>query len=186
MQSRPYHLHLSWGWFVALGIGLILAGAFAWVETSAVTLVSVFFIGVSLLVGGILHVIHAFMTRSWSSFGFNFLSGLLYAVGGLMIMQEPVAGSVIITAILAAMLVLGGILRISIAARHRHVRGWWPLVIGGAVSVLVGAMLYATLPWSGFWLLGTLIAVELAIQGLAWLQFGLSLRRTGAAIGAPF
>jgi uncharacterized membrane protein HdeD (DUF308 family) len=178
MQTQPYHVGHSWGWFVTLGIALILLGAVAWIETTAVTLVSVVFIGAALLVGGIFQIVHAFATRSWSSFAINLICGVLYAVGGLLIMDEPVTGSVVITAILALTMVLGGILRIVIAAGHKHVKGWWPLVIGGAVSVLVGALLYATLPWSGLWVLGTLISIELAIQGIVWLQFGLSLRRT--------
>ena len=43
--------------------------------------------------------------------------------------------------------------------------------------LVVGVMLYATLPWSGLWVVGTLIAVELIVQGVSWLQFGLALRR---------
>ena len=41
----------------------------------------------------------------------------------------------------------------------------------------VGIALYITLPWSGLWVLGTLIAIELIMHGAAWLEFGLGLRR---------
>jgi len=40
----------------------------------------------------------------------------------------------------------------------------------------VGILVYSTLPWSGLWVLGTLIAVELLIQGAGWLHFGIALR----------
>jgi uncharacterized membrane protein HdeD (DUF308 family) len=42
-------------------------------------------------------------------------------------------------------------------------------------------LLYRSLPWSGLWVLGTLIAVELLVQGGTWLQFGLSLRQMARA-----
>ena len=45
-------------------------------------------------------------------------------------------------------------------------------------SLLVGIMLYMMLPWSGLWVVGTLIAVELIMHGVSWIQFGLSLRKT--------
>ena len=45
------------------------------------------------------------------------------------------------------------------------------------ITFLIAILLYSTLPWSGLWVLGTLIAVELAIQGITWIQFGLMLRR---------
>jgi uncharacterized membrane protein HdeD (DUF308 family) len=52
------------------------------------------------------------------------------------------------------------------------------MLASGVISLLVGLMLYWTLPWSGLWVVGTLIAVELVVHGVSWLQFGLTLRRT--------
>jgi len=167
----------KWGSFVALGVLLILAGALALIDVVAVTLASVIFIGAMLLVGGAFQIVHAFMTKTWGSFALNLLCGVLYLFGGLLSMEEPVEGSVIITALAVAALIAGGVLRVAIALRHRDVRGWWLLLFGGLVSVAVGVLLYRSLPWSGLWVLGTLIAVELLMQGGTWLQFGLSLRR---------
>ncbi len=166
-----------WGWFVALGIVLIALGVIAWFEVVAVTLVSTIFIGAALLVGGIVELVHAFATKDWSHFLLNALIGVLWIVGGGLIMLEPVAGTLVLTIMIAAALVVGGIIRGVIAIQHREMQGWWLLLLGGIVSVVVGVMLYATLPWSGLWVLGTLVAVELVINGVAWLQFGLGLRR---------
>ena len=51
------------------------------------------------------------------------------------------------------------------------------LLLGGLISAIVGIVLYLTLPWSGLWVLGTLIAIELIFHGAAWFEFGLALRR---------
>ena len=171
----------KWGWFAALGVVLILVGALALVDVAAVTLASVIFIGGMLLVGGAFQIVHAFMTKTWGAFALNLLCGVLYVVGGLLIMDEPVEGSIIITTLAVAALIAGGVLRVAIALRHRQVQGWWLLLLGGLVSVVVGVLLYRSLPWSGLWVLGTLIAVELMVQGGTWLQFGLSLRRMARA-----
>ena len=167
----------KWGWFVALGVTLILAGVFALGDVVAFTLISVIFIGAMLLVGGVFQLIHAFMTKGWSDFFLNLLMGVVYVVGGFLIMQEPVQGSVIITLFLLAALLVGGIMRIVVAVRHREMTGWWLLVLSGLISVFLAIVLYMSLPWSGLWVLGTVIAIELLIQGFTWLQFGLSLRK---------
>jgi uncharacterized membrane protein HdeD (DUF308 family) len=176
------HVAAKWGWFVFLGIVLIAAGIFALGDAVAVTLVSVIFIGAMLLVGGVIQIVHAFMTRTWSSFLFQFLGGALYIVGGLLIMDEPEHGSVLITLLLLAALIVGGVLRIVIALRHREIPGWWMLLLGGIVSLVVGVLLFMELPWSGLWVLGTLIAIELIMMGVTWLQFGLTLRHLARAV----
>ncbi len=167
-----------WYWFVLLGILQILLGAFAWFDVVAVTLAGVIFIGVALVVGGVLQVLHAFLDRSWGVFLLHVLSGLLYVVGGFLVMSEPVSGSLVVTICLAAVMVVAGVLRVVMAVRHWHLGGAALLLLGGLVSIGVGIGLYVTLPWSGLWVLGTLIAVELIVHGAAWLEFGLALRRT--------
>jgi len=182
VQGLGYrHITAKWGWFVALGIVLVLVGLFALIDTVAFTIASVIFIGAMMAVGGIFQIVHAFVTKTWGSFFLNLLMGMLYTAGGFLIMDEPAEGSVIITLFLIVAMVMGGAMRIVIGLRHRELQGWWLLVLGGLVSVVVALMLYAMMPWSGLWVLGTLIAVELLFHGFTWIQFGLSLRRHGAA-----
>lgn len=171
------HMTGRWGWFVALGAVLFLLGILALGDVVAVTFVSTIFIGAMLLVGGIFQIIHAFANKSWSAFLLNLLAGVLYVIGGLLIMEEPVKGSLVITLFLLIALVVGGVVRVVIAATHRELAGWWLLLLSGVISVVLGIMLFMTLPWSGFWLLGTLIAIELLVQGVVWIGFGFSLRR---------
>ena len=175
----------KWGWFVALGVVLILAGIFALGDVVVFTLISVIFIGAMMLVSGIFQIVHAFMTKAWSGFALNLAMGLLYVVGGFLIMDEPVQGSVILTFVLLVALLVGGIMRIVVALRHRELTGWWMMVLGGILSVFLAVVLYASLPWSGLWVLGTVIAVELLVQGVTWLRFGFSLRRMAHLTGKP-
>ncbi len=167
----------GWGWFVALGIVMMLLGVFAWFDVIAVTLAGTIFIGAALLVGGVLLVVHAFLDRAWGSFLLHVAAGVLYAIAGLLIMSEPVRGAVIITIVLLIVMVVAGIARIVMAVRHWHMGGAGLLLVGGLISAIVGIVLYLTLPWSGLWVLGTLIAIELIFHGAAWFEFGLALRR---------
>lgn len=171
----------NWIWFVVLGILQILLGVFCWFDVIAATLAGVIFIGAALLVGGVLQIIHAFLDRAWGGFLLHVLSGVLYAIGGLLIMAEPVQGSIVLTIVLAILLIVAGISRIVLSISHWHLGGSGLLLLGGLVSIVVGIVLYVTLPWSGLWVLGTLIAIELIFHGAAWFEFGLSLRRLNPA-----
>jgi uncharacterized membrane protein HdeD (DUF308 family) len=121
----------KWGWFIALGIVMIAAGIFALGDVVAFTLVSAIFIGAMMLVGGVFQIVQAFMTKAWSAFLLNVFVGILYVVGGFLIMQEPVQGSLILTLFLLAAILVGGITRIMIGLRHRELSGWWLMLLGG-------------------------------------------------------
>ncbi len=173
----------NWGWFIALGAVLIILGIIAWLDVAAVTIASTVVIGASLLVGGVFQILQSFMVKEWRGFILGLLAGVLYVIGGLLIIGEPVQGAVVLTLLLAAAVIVGGIVRIFIAFRHREIRAWGFVVLSGIVSVVVGCLLYANLPWSGLWVLGTLIAVELLVQGAGWLYFGIALRFTRSLAG---
>jgi uncharacterized membrane protein HdeD (DUF308 family) len=175
----------KWGWFVALGIAMIALGVAAWLDVVTVTIAGTIFIGASLLVGGVLQIIHAFMTKEWRGFILSLFCGILYLAGGLLIMNEPVQGALFLTLLVMAALIVGGIVRIVLALQHRNITAWGLILLSGIVSIAVGFLLYANLPWSGLWVLGTLIAVELLVQGSSWLYFGIALRFVRNAIARP-
>lgn len=173
---EPRRFAAKWGWFVALGVGMLLAGGFAFVDTILVTILSVIFIGAALLVAGIFQIVHAFANKEWGAFLFALLCGALYVVGGLLIMNEPVNGSLVITIFVMVSLGVSGVLRIVMALRHRDLQGWWLMLLGGLIAIGVAVLLFLSLPWSSLWLLGTLIAVELIFNGVGWIRLGFALR----------
>lgn len=175
-RSSPSSIAGKWGWFVALGVVLIGLGVLTWLDVATVTLASTLVIGALLLVGGVFQILHAFMNPRWRGFVFGLLAGVLYVIGGLLIISEPVQGAILLTILLIAAIIVGGIVRIVLALRHREIRAWGIVLLSGVVSFVVGGLLYANMPWPGLWLLGTLIAIELLIQGAGWLYFGIALR----------
>ncbi len=177
------HIAQRWGWFVGLGVALLTLGIVAFLDTVSVTLVSTIFIGAAMLVGGVALLVHGFAVRGSRHFWLQILGGLAYAVAGTLIMLEPVKGAFLLTVFVVISMVTGGVFRVVIAFGHRDVPGWWGLALGGAVSVLAGVLLISWLPWSSLIVLGTLVAVELMVHGITWLQLGLALRARHVARG---
>ncbi|GBQ28416.1 hypothetical protein AA0472_2697 [Acetobacter estunensis NRIC 0472] len=171
-----------WLLFVLLGLASIALGAVAWIDAISVTLASTVIFGVLFIIAGAFQLVHAFALRDWGSFLFTLLLGVLYIVGGGLLIEEPATGSVVITVFISICLIIGGAIRCVIAFQNRMLPGWWLMLLGGLATLAIGVMLYATLPWSGLWLVGTLIACELIFAGVGWIQFGLALRRGSAII----
>jgi uncharacterized membrane protein HdeD (DUF308 family) len=163
-------------------------GTYGLTEVVGLTIASVLFIGGLLVIGGVIQCIHALRDRGWSGSLLHLLGGALYIIAGALVIRDPISGSFISTFLLAASFVAGGVMRIVIALRHQTVNGWWlvPWLVplGGAVSLLLGLAMLWTWPFPGLLVLGTFVAVELIItveliiNGVALLQFGLALRAT--------
>ena len=105
-------LKRNWGWFLALGVTLIVLGSLALGSTVVVTLLSVTFLGRLLIIGGALQAAHGFMHRAWQGFFVDIAIGLLYIVVGSMFIDNPLATAEALTLMMAVFLILGGALRL--------------------------------------------------------------------------
>ena len=174
-KAAPEDISGRWRWFVALGILLLALGVVAWIDTMALTVASAVVIGVTLVVGGVLQILHALVVGRWRGLALSLCSGILYALGGVLAMSEPPHGAAILTLLLVMTIVTGGLLRVAAILRHQRIQAR-ALLLGSLASIVIGALIYLSLPWPGLWLLGTLIAIELFIQGSGWFYVGLVLR----------
>ena len=116
-------LRKKWGWFVALGIVLIIGGTVALGAAFFMTVFSMFFLGWLMIAGGILEAVHAFGCKQWSGFFIDLLTGLLYVVVGFMCIANPGATAVALTLLIAMFLIFGGIFRVVVALITRHHNG---------------------------------------------------------------
>ena len=75
-------LQKSWGWLLALGLVSIVLGTLGLYMTFALTLASVLFFGVLILVAGVFQLVHAFTCTGWKSVLWHVLIALLYIAAG--------------------------------------------------------------------------------------------------------
>lgn len=167
----------AWGWFVALGVALLVLGVIAFVNLFAATLASVWIIGVLMLIAAAFHIVQAFTIKRWSGFFFWLLSGLLYGAVGALLIYDPVFGAAAITLTLAVALLVAGVFRIAVALRTRPMNGWEWLLAAGIITVLAGMIFLLGWPANTLWLLGIVLAIDLTFHGTSTLAFGLALRR---------
>jgi len=178
--SIPYFRDIEevrkhWGWFLALGILLILLGTAALSSAIWVTVFSVVFWGVLLIGGGIAQSIHAFWARKWSGLFLSLSLGILYIVTGLLFVAKPAASAVSLTLLIGALFVIGGLFRLltSVILRFDH---WGWVFFNGLITLALGLMILSDWPESGLWLIGLFIGVDLILSGWSWVLISLSSR----------
>ena len=169
----------NWGWLLAQGLLLVVLGTVGLGMTIWLTLASVFIFGVFLVIGGGVQIFQTFKCRGWESIMWHGLIAVLYVLAGLSIMTDPLAASTLITLLLAGALVGIGVVRLIIAFQLRGHKNWgWPL-IGGIAAIVLGFMILARWPVSGFWVIGLFVAIEMILSGWSSIFIALAAKELG-------
>jgi uncharacterized membrane protein HdeD (DUF308 family) len=178
-------LHRTWGWLLAVGILSVILGILGLGMTVMLTLVSVLYFGVLMIVMGGVQVVQTFKCAGWKSVVLHALIGLLYVVAGLVIVRRPLLASLTLTWTLAVILVAVGVMRIVLGVQHRGTAGWGWAVFGGAITVLLGLMILAKWPLDALWVIGLFLAIELIVNGWTMVFVALAARAAGRTMPAP-
>ena len=181
------NLRPKWGWFFALGIGLLVLGVVALGLPWVTTLTSVLFYGWLLVFGGVFEIVSAFRTTGWRGILLQLLGGILSVVVGALIVAHPDAGALGLTLVLATLFLVGGLFRTGAAIVLRFPSWGWSAV-SGIVTAFLGVYVWVAWPVSALWVIGTLVAIELLSRGWAWVMFAFAVRhvsKIAQSIGQP-
>lgn len=168
-----------WVWLVGLGGALIVVGLLAIAFPIVATLRTVQVVGILLLCGAGVEVASAIWARRWRGFLLHLLTGLLYLFVGLAIVDRPALGAEGYTLMLAVFFVAGGLVRIFMAVSQRF-HGWPWQLLSGAVTLLLGILIWRQLPVAALWVIGTFVGLDLMFNGWSWVMLGLAVRQLAA------
>ena len=169
-------VHQKWIWLLLLGIAFIVLGVVSFVSAPAATLASVMVLGWIVIIGGIVEGVQSFYVRTWQGVFLHLIGGLLGILIGFLVITHPVAGALAWTLLFAAFFTVFGILRMVGAMLLKFPTWPWAL-LDGIIGALVGFLLWAEWPFSGFWFLGVTLGVFLAMRGWSYVMFALALRK---------
>ena len=183
----PAYVHRHRAWFIGLGVALIGIGIIAAVSSVVTTFASMLFLSGVLLAGGIIRIVSAFSAREWSGSLLLALSGALYIVAGVLTFRHPVTAALALTLLFAALLLGVGLFRAITSIWYRFPNWGW-VAVSGAISFLLGLMLWSAWPASGLWFIGFCIGIDLIVEGAGWIMFSLGAdtavsQRAGPAAG---
>jgi len=166
----PRQGELGRGWFITLGILLVLTGAGALVFPLAMALSVNLLVGIALLVGGVLTLAHAIRAKGWKGRALTALIGLLYLGGGVFFLADPLAGLFTLAIMLGAFFAADGVARLMLAFRLRPEGAWWLFLASGLLSLLIGVMLFFGMATGiSIAFLGILVGVNLIFAGVSYV-----------------
>jgi uncharacterized membrane protein HdeD (DUF308 family) len=175
-------LRAKWGWIVALGIIFMIAGVIALGSVVVATASAVLIVGIMMIMAGVAEIIAAFRVKEWGKAIFLGLVGALYVAAGVIAFESPLLAAAVLTLLLGIALMVGGIVRMFLAWHMREAgKPWGWVVVSGIISLLLGLMIVAQWPYSGLYVLGIFLGVDLIFIGSSWLSIGLALKRRHAS-----
>ena len=185
LGSALEHLKHRWGWCVALGVGLLVAGVIALLSVVAATVVTVWWVGAMMIVAGFIEIAHGFRMKGWGRAVLWTIIGAFYVFGGFFAMLNPIFASAVLTLILGVALIVAGVTRIILgfhlkAGQH----GGW-VVASGVLTALFGLIILLQWPFSSLYVLGIILGVDLIQAGIGWVNLGFFLKRHASRLAAP-
>jgi uncharacterized membrane protein HdeD (DUF308 family) len=171
----PEMIH-NWGWFLAFGIVLLLLGVAAVARSVTSTVASMLFFGWVLVFAAIIQFVDAFMVGRWAGFFLHLLLAILYGVVGVLMLIKPVISAEAATFVMSLFFILGGLYQL-IASVWTHVPGWGWQALDGGVATIMGGLILAQWPFSGLWVIGLFVGIDLILYGWAWIALALDLHK---------
>lgn len=181
----PEWIRDNWVWIAILGAILMAGGVLALLMPISAGIAATLVIGASFLIGGVVQVVHGFRSKGWRGRGWHMFGGLIYMLGGLLLLIQPLAGVVALSLLLIAILLVQGATRIVVAVQMKPARGWGWVVASGALSVLVAIMALVVLPLSSITLLGAFAAVTIGLEGAALVYYAFAARPSSDRTVSP-
>jgi uncharacterized membrane protein HdeD (DUF308 family) len=175
-QPRTKTIQAKWGWFVALGVVLILCGTSAIALPAASTFATSVVLGAALAIAGIVKIIQSLQVRGWSGFLWQEMTGAIELVGGVLIYFNPLKGAFALALLIALVFFVQGLGQLALAFKVRPHPGWGWLLASGLIALSATAALTLKLPYTRFYTPGTIAGIALLVAGCAYLAIGFALR----------
>lgn len=157
-------------WDVILGIVLVLGGLFLLGNAVFATAISVFVIGWTTMLSGVVLLAASFFRIKTGGFWSAVLGGAILAVIGLFILRNPVVGAVALTLGAGVTFFVSGLTRMAWAFGAES--GRLLLILSGLVSLGLGFFVLFNLGAATLTLLGTLLGIQTLLEGLNLMMIG--------------
>jgi uncharacterized membrane protein HdeD (DUF308 family) len=173
-----------WVLFLCEGIALLILGSLAILAPVIASVAATVFFAWILLASGIIGLVATIRARRAPGFWWSLLSALLGIIAGAVLFGWPVQGTLSLTAVLIAFLLVEGALTIMYALEHRSRPSgrWGWMLASGILDVLLGILLLAGLPGTALWALGLLIGINMLFGGWALVFMALHARPPAAGV----
>jgi len=172
LRSSPTSL----GWPIIL----MLIGALALALPVATSFAVARILAWVLVFEGIFQLFYAFKSEGVGRILWKVLVAVLYLVGGLYLLANPLLKVAALSLMLAIFFVVEGIMDLSTYVFSAKTEGSNWLLVHSVVAILLGFMIWRRWPISSLWAVGILAGISIFLSGFTRLMLALAMRRHAA------
>jgi uncharacterized membrane protein HdeD (DUF308 family) len=167
-----------WKAFLIEGIILVVLGLAAIILPPLASLAVTILLGWMFMISGVAGLALTFWARGMPGFWWSLLSAVLAIGAGLLLLVQPVQGTLTLTIVVGAYFLAEGVATIMYALEHRRELSerWSWLLIAGVVDVVISGIIITGLPGSGLWAVGLLVGINLLFGGASMIGMALAAR----------
>jgi uncharacterized membrane protein HdeD (DUF308 family) len=171
-------VHAHWKAFLIEGILLTILGLAAMIVPPLASLAVTIFLGWMFLISGIAGLALTFWARGMPGFWWSLLSAVLAIGAGIILLVQPVEGTLTLTVVVGVYFLAEGVATIMYALEHRReLSGRWSwLLIAGIVDIVIAGLIISGLPGSALWAIGLLVGINLLFGGTTLIGVALAAR----------
>ena len=163
------------GWFVVLGLVMILTGIGAFAFPLVASLSVELLVGATFLVGGIATLVQAFQEKDWGGVFWQLAIGVAYVLGGIVFLANPFGGVVALTVFLGVVFLVEGVARMVMGIQLRPESNWGWVVASGAMSIVLALLVFGGLAnGASLAFIGLLLGVNFIFAGASFVALGSS------------
>ncbi len=166
--------------FLIWGVLLMALGLIAVSTTAFTTLVSVMVLGFLILFSGCVLLLDTFSFWRGREHGFiaHLLAAILYVGAGIVLLSNPIEGSISLTFLLGVIYTILGLVRIFFSMSIRLPHWGWSLT-NGVITLLLGVLILSSWPASSLFIIGLFVGIDIFFCGLAYTMVAIGMRKGG-------
>ena len=140
------------------------------------------------ILGGIIQMSYAFLTRASGAFIWKFVLGVFYLLGGISVLFAPGIAALTLSLILAISIVVQSLIQVVTALQIRPEQGWGWVLFSGVTGLILGGLIWGTGTSGCRLVAGRLVRLESVVRW-HWTGHGLSAdsrkTETARSFGSP-
>lgn len=171
-----------WVKWLVIGVLSVLFGIFVLANPIAASVAVTIVAGSLFLISGAVQIWAGFGAEETSSKVMGIGLGALMVLLGISLVFQPLQGILSLATLATIFIALNGVLRLVTSWRMRSTPLFWPMLISGALSILLAGYILANFFEIAPQLLGILLGVELLFNGAGLIALALFLRTAKEAV----
>jgi uncharacterized membrane protein HdeD (DUF308 family) len=154
-------------WYLLQGVLMVVAGVLALVYPLLASVAMVYLLAWILIITGVLQGIGLIGARDVPHYWLQLISVVLAIVIGVLLLNQPESGLLVMTVLLIVFFMVEGISKIIFALTIRPFPNWGWVLASGMVGIVLAVYLWANMPIASEWVLGILLGIMLVSEGAA-------------------